>query len=430
MLFNGFSLPELTIYTARNRLSRRNLGIASIAKSFGGTNYAGSSKMHKLVAMSSSRAIVLKLRSQRGASSTAEFIPALFVLVLLFILPMLNLMPIVLGAGFTYLVSNQAATRAAGQSSYAEALLEANKEVQAFNGSAWSKLLQMTPVGGYMTNGFDLYTDETLTSGAGTTTSYGPNTAMTAIPNQQANIYEYKVHCTYSLSPFVNLSNLPFIGSVPGIGQPYLMSMNAHKAVEIPESLSGINNAVAFTGGAAPFQLDSIAGSSVPGLFTGGGPGLWNRPSIYQIAENAGQTILDSDVILVDARNKGWQGTNVAVSTGNTIMVDYYAAGQWSNGIDPVTGLPKNTDADGGPGAAFMGYPVGCMIGRIDASPPALPSYLKLGKLVWSLPVGNSTSNLKMALNEGLGPLLSPTIGPSVYDDNAGFMVVRIVIAQ
>ncbi len=379
--------------------------------------------MHKLLS--------LKLRSQSGASSTSEFVPALFILVVLFILPMLNLMPIALGAGFTYLVSHQAASRAAGQSSYAEALLEAEKEVQAFNGSAWSKLLQMSPVGGYMTNGFDLYTDETLTSGAGTTTSYGPNTPMTVTPNQLANIYEYKVRCTYSISPFVNLSNLPFIGSVPGIGQPYIMSMVAHKAVEIPESLSGINNAIAFTGGVIPFQLDGMAGSNTPGLFTGPGPGLWNRPSIYQTAEDAGRTILDSDVLLVDARNKGWQSSNMAVATGNQIMIDYYASGMWSNGIDAASGLPRRTDADGEVGrTAFMGYPIGSMIGRLEPPTGGTPSYLKLGKQVWSIPVGNSTSNLKMALNEGSGPQLLPTNGPSIYDDNAGFMVVRILIAQ
>jgi hypothetical protein len=168
----------------------------------------------------------------------AEFAPALFIFFLIILFPLIDLMGLAVGSATITLLARQAAVRAANASNYDEACDNVQTEAVSMTNSGFGKFAKLKPMGGAKGCGVDLYVKRTdITTNA--TDACGPNQECPAPIDSTKYIYEYSTSATFGVGPFVNLSSVPFIGNVPGIGQPAVMTMVYHMAVENPSGLVG-----------------------------------------------------------------------------------------------------------------------------------------------------------------------------------------------
>jgi hypothetical protein len=180
-----------------------------------------------------------KARSRHG-SALNEFGPALFIFFFFALFPMLNLVGVAIGFTTVQMIAQQTATAAAASTSYSQGLTAMQTTANNLQATGFAKFAKLVPVGGFSSCGCDLYVARTdITSQA--ITSFGPNTPMPAPIDSTKYIYEYQVKATYQILPFVNMSGVPFIGAVPGLGAPASVQYAGSRAVEYPDGLISLS---------------------------------------------------------------------------------------------------------------------------------------------------------------------------------------------
>ncbi|MBZ0187294.1 MAG: hypothetical protein K8F91_13690, partial [Candidatus Obscuribacterales bacterium] len=156
----------------------------------------------------------MRSRKEKGAALTAEFALALFVFFMIILFPLINLIGLAMGAGTQYLLTKECVSSAGVSSDYGTALASMESTANKIASSGFGQFAKMAPIAGYSGSGTDLYIVRTPIA-TGNSVTYGPNSPFAGIVNN-TNIYEYQVRSTFDLGPFLNLSAVPFIGTVPG----------------------------------------------------------------------------------------------------------------------------------------------------------------------------------------------------------------------
>lgn len=177
-------------------------------------------------------------RNQVGSGhGAAEFAPALVVFFLVILFPLINLIMFTTGYGTGYLCAKQCASRASTQNTYTEALAVVQQESATFLASGFGQFAKLVPVGGVSGSGIDLYVVATPYP-TGSPVISPKNVPLGAAANPSANTYEYKVEANFNAGPFMDMSMLPFIGNVPGLGPPARLTFSATGTAEFPEGLN------------------------------------------------------------------------------------------------------------------------------------------------------------------------------------------------
>lgn len=203
------------------------------------------------------------LRSLGAAMS--EFPLVLFVLFLVILFPLINLLGVAMGAVSAYLITTQAASAASSSNTFAEALTNATQAAQTMSSTGIAQFAKLKPIGGASNSGITLYV-EAIDAGASQVKIYGPNTPVTPPINPTSTIYEYEAVGTFNVGPFMAMSGMPVLGTVPGIGVPAPMTFRSKRAVEHAEGLAGNGTLMGtYTLGATiPANSGSIPGLGLP----------------------------------------------------------------------------------------------------------------------------------------------------------------------
>lgn len=176
-----------------------------------------------------------KSRTKRG-SGMAEFAPSLMVFFFVMLFPLLNLMGLAMGAAVVAMISNQTVQAAANASGYTQALSSMKNCAVNLRNSGLGKFAKLTANGGYQGCGADLYVVETKLVGT-TSKLYGPNSTVPPPIDTVNNVYEYQVRISFTVVPFINMSGIPLVNTIPGVGQPTTLNWTSHSNVEYPEGL-------------------------------------------------------------------------------------------------------------------------------------------------------------------------------------------------
>jgi hypothetical protein len=195
-------------------------------------------------------------RSQIG--SVAEFAPVLFIFFMMILFPLINLIGYATACATVSFIGTNCAQAAQNASSYGDALKAVETMSNNLLNSGFGKFANLKPVGGYNGCGVDVYLIE-IDYTNNTRVTHGPTTPLPGTYDS-AKIYEYQARCNYQIMPFLNLSGVPGIGSVPIVGKPSAMAYNSCRSSEHPEGL----NLLASTGPTS---------STPPGGTTSGPPG-------------------------------------------------------------------------------------------------------------------------------------------------------------
>jgi len=169
-----------------------------------------------------------------------EFAPSMFIFFFLALFPMLNLLGLGIAAATISMIASQTVQAAANSSAASQALTSMQSAADKIRNSAFGKFAKLAPIGGFNGCGAELYVVRTdFKTNANTT--YGPLTASSLVPapiDSNQFVYEYQVRVSYSVTPFINMSGIPFVSSVPGVGAPSNIQWAAHSQVEYPDGLT------------------------------------------------------------------------------------------------------------------------------------------------------------------------------------------------
>ena len=160
-----------------------------------------------------------RLRSQHG--NIAELPPALFVFFILVVFPTINLFGLAAGMVSLMLVTQETASRAANQPTYAKALTAMSQQASLLLNSGFAHFANIRPIGGYQGTGNDLYV--VATSYSGSVKTFGPDTPLPPPVDSATNVYEYSVHSKYAVGPIISFAGVPLLAGVPAMGQPALL---------------------------------------------------------------------------------------------------------------------------------------------------------------------------------------------------------------
>jgi len=179
-----------------------------------------------------------RMRNQVGAGAgAAEFAPALIIFFLIILFPLINLIMFTTGYATGYLCAKQCASRASTQNTFTDAANVVQSESATFVASGFGQFAKLVPIGGIAGSGIDLSV-VSVPYGGGAATTYTKNVPIPSPATPNTNTYEYKVEANYNMGPFMNLSSLPWIGTVPGLGQPARLQFTATGSAEFPEGLN------------------------------------------------------------------------------------------------------------------------------------------------------------------------------------------------
>lgn len=165
-----------------------------------------------------------------------EFSAVTFIFFLM-LFPVINLVSLTCGAVGACLITRQASIVAAGSTSFASAKSGVSSEAANLLKTCFA-FAGLKPVGGIDNNGIDLFINKTSMLDDSVEV-YGPNTPVPGMIDLADGVYEYEAISTFDVMPYVNLSSLPFLGTVPGVGCPVRLRFQNVRACEHPEGLSG-----------------------------------------------------------------------------------------------------------------------------------------------------------------------------------------------
>ncbi len=289
------------------------------------------------------------MRNRRGNS--IEFVLSIWILIIFIALPVIDLIGLAIGYSTALYTVHQCSTAACSQRVYEQARDAVQNTSLGLLNSALCKFAKMVPVGGLISSGADLYVDATEVA-TGRVTTYGPNVP---VPRAQVDpattVYEYRVQSCFDVGPLLSMGSLPFFSYVPGLGAPARINVSSHRTADYADGVAGeAAGALALTSGShqttAPNPLSSGAGGSDPPVVLGD----WNYPQIYQKIYEAGQEVVDEDVLQVPAISD-WVMTSLNATAGESLWIDMRSEGLWSDspGAAPF-------DADGRSQTVSMQY--------------------------------------------------------------------------
>lgn len=354
----------------------------------------------------------------------AEFPVALFVLFFLFIFPIVNLLGLATASATTCLLAHIAVSRAAAQEKYNLALQAMTDEADNFLGTGLAAFARLKPEGGYGGSGCNLYVTATNYRGQQVVT-HGPNRPIPPPVDTSQWIYEYRCDYSGSVSPVINLSFVPLVKDIPGLGMPARLVSSAHRVAEYPTGLSGKTNASSLSsGGNKSFQSrvpgSGAAADQVQQVAESG----WDFPNLYAQIAQAGQEVVESTVLKVPAASSTLTDTTLTVTPGQRLWFDFKSEGQWvyssSQGFTAGYTVRNNfADANGSEyiveatdDCPLVGAPLGSLIGRVGTGE--------------SFFVGRDKRNYEPQSNGKLGLM----INDGWFQDNWGELTVRIVVTQ
>lgn len=193
-------------------------------------------------------------RSPRGAALQAEFAVCLLVFLLVTAFPMLDLLGLAAGFATAAFAATQSAHKASMATNYPDAVESALDAAYSVAGGCFGTFAALVPNGGLSNSGVDLYVYATDIN-SGTVKVFGPNSAVTDKVDPAANIYEYCAKVNYLCGPMINMSSVPFVKDVPGLGKPFELTYSAFRATEYSDGLNGIGTAAPLLGGKGPFTI-------------------------------------------------------------------------------------------------------------------------------------------------------------------------------
>jgi hypothetical protein len=306
-------------------------------------------------------------------------------------------------------------------------------EASQFQSSSLAQFVQMVPAGGYIGCGDDLFALVT-NIGSGVVTSSPADQPLNQTINTTTNMYEVLVKSVYNVEPLISLAAIPFLGNVPGLGQPITLIFTANRPFEHPGGLQATPIAQRSGGTVTPFARVS----SDPAIAATPASVTWRSPGIFQQIQAAGQTVVNINVVNVQAnygpvlgaQTGGWVTTGLTVQPGQKVWLDTQAVGLWNNALMTVdaNGIPIGNPNNLGnfynidynlPNAMLIGY---------TGTPPNLgyshpgmsisndPRFIPSGDTLFNFPV-NYPGPLSLACNDD-------------QEADYGSQVVRIIITQ
>jgi hypothetical protein len=267
-------------------------------------------------------------RNRNASGNITELPMAMFALFLLFAFPLINLVSLVLAYAAVWYISFQSALVASTQPDFDSSLSALVKKTADLNGGGLTSMLKMTAVNGYKACGTDLYVDAVDFMDSTKDQKFGPNKAVPPPIDLTNHFYEFTADSTYSIEPFVDLSAVPLLASVPGIGSTATLSAKVKRCAEFPQGL--VRGPGALNSGPSSAMRPTLPPSfASPALAGRNSIEPWNRPKIYEEIEAAGQNVVGHTVVIVDAQNATWTDTGLTVNPGQTVWLDFRADGQW-----------------------------------------------------------------------------------------------------
>ncbi|CAN5698735.1 hypothetical protein BH10CYA1_BH10CYA1_05170 [soil metagenome] len=360
-------------------------------------------------------------RSRKGNMS--ELPIALLMLMILLAFPLINLLGLVTGTSIACLIAHQAASRAASHQTYDSALTAMENEASNLINTGFANFAHMNPIRGYSGTGADLYVVASNYRTGGTKT-FGPNEAVQDVIDPSSWLYECNVRVKYEIGPVISMASAPFIGEIPGLGKPVVITFEASRSAEYPTGLNKIGDLANDKNS----QGQPVASLSIPWDAAMSPAGSsWNNPTLYQIAESQGLRCVDDDVIVVPANSAEWTKTHF--KTIGRIFIDVRSDGSWSvagNGGAIVSADGYSAQRGGNQ------LPIGALIGKIGASgQPFLLGQSQFG----FVPPNGGNDTLYLAMNAGNGPINAATdpIDPDTaeaYAKSTGAQIVRVISAR
>lgn len=189
-----------------------------------------------------------RARNCAGLSTQADFAVCIFVFLMIALFPLIDLLAVAVGAATVAFSATQAAARAASATSFPDAVEAAMSENYGITYGGLGRFAKLSPQGGLGGTGIDLYVHATNIND-GQIKIYGPNAAVSDPINSTTNVYEYCARASFDVGPLVNLSFVPFVNQIPGVGRPFRLGYSAFRAAEFSDGLSGTGSATSPWGG-------------------------------------------------------------------------------------------------------------------------------------------------------------------------------------
>ena len=189
---------------------------------------------------------------ERG-SSMMELPPALLVFFFAVLFPLINLMGLAVGTATIAMIGQQTVQAAANASSYGQALNSMQTCAQNMMNTGFAKFAKLKPVQGYNQCGTDLYVLIT-TIASNKVQSTAANQPISQAIDTTNNLYEYQTRVVYKVVPFINMSGIPLVKNIPGVGSDSEIQWVSTSNVEFPDGLlsSGSGKGQVVGGGKGP----------------------------------------------------------------------------------------------------------------------------------------------------------------------------------
>ncbi len=214
------------------------------------------------------------------ASAIAEFGPALIIIFLIMVFPLINFIGIMTGYATVEFMTNQVASSVAKSLNFSQnidgsvtntALNTLTSLTSTLNGSGFAKFAVAVPVGGYQKCGMDLYIKQINSTSGATTYSQADQPWTNGIIDPGNNLYQYQVRSYYNVGPLISMSGFPILNKIPGIGMPIVFNCVANVTAEHPEGLDNGSNYNSNNGMVNGMQSQSSGPGAGPGPGAGSG---------------------------------------------------------------------------------------------------------------------------------------------------------------
>jgi hypothetical protein len=339
----------------------------------------------------------------------------MYLLFLVILMPMLDLVNVFVGGAVQYLATNDIAAKASSQPDYATTLNTMVNEAYQFQSNGLAKFVNLAPDGGYTGCGADLYIIGTNVQTGAVTTS-GANQTLTQAVDTTQNMYEASVKTTYDISPLVSFAAIPGMNTVPGLGMPVTLKCTANRPIEHPGGLE-VTPASSTGSTVTPFSRIVASASSTPQSGLGS---AWRNPNIFQMIQQAGQTVVATNVFTVQASNSSPTSSGLTIGPGQKFYIDTQSVGQWATNSYALlsdangTGTVYTNFSHAQQGMMFQSLYPGSLCGQVGNGSAFL--------------VGNSQLNYSPSGSGLLTMIHNESV--SQYTGDSGAQTVRVIVVQ
>jgi hypothetical protein len=178
----------------------------------------------------------IKCNRETNGATLVEFAVSLFVFVLLFLLPMLNVISYLIGTSLGIYLCSQAASAAAHSTRFSDALLAVSRCEQQTEGGFLGSLIKLKPMA-EKKQACDLYVTVTDVA-AKSEKRFGPNIPYKAATAPSTKIYEYTISANFNVGPLFNLKAIPLVSEIPVAVKEAAFSCSSSVQCENPDGLS------------------------------------------------------------------------------------------------------------------------------------------------------------------------------------------------